>query len=329
MSVLVIGSNSFSGSNFIDFLIKKSKKKIIGISRSNQLNNVFLSYKSNITNNFYFYKLDINKQLTELKNLIEKHKINYIVNFAAQGMVAESWGSPLDWYQTNFISTVKMYEEFMKFKSIKKIIQFSTPEVYGSTKNLIKENWNFNPSTPYALSRQSIDLHLKMYAENYSLPVTFTRAANVYGPGQQLYRIIPATIFRPLINEKIFIHGDGLSKRSFIHINDVSRALYKILLDKENIGETFHISTNKWITIKKLIEEILKISGYDFNQSTSYINERVGKDHSYKLNSYKLRVKYEWQDEISLKDGLADTVKWVKNNLNMLKKVSTEYTHKK
>ena len=105
----------------------------------------------------------------------------------------------------------------------------STPEVYGSTgRNWINEGLVYKPSTPYATSRAACDMHLMNYYEAYNFPVVFTRAANVYGEGQQLYRIIPRTILSCLCNKKMELHGGGESERSFIHINDVVNATMQI-----------------------------------------------------------------------------------------------------
>ena len=176
--------------------------------------------------NYNFYKIDLNKDLNQLIEIINKFQFDYVVNFAAQGMVAQSWSSPEDWYQTNVVGQVKLHDSLRKFDFIKKYVHVTTPEVYGSTEGWIKENFNFNPSTPYAASRAACDLHLKTFYNAYNFPVTFTRAANVYGPGQQLYRIITRSILYSRIGKKLDLHGGGYSNRSFIHINDVCSATY-------------------------------------------------------------------------------------------------------
>ena len=102
-------------------------------------------------------------------------------------MVAQSWENPIHWYNTNLISTVEMVEN-LKIKNLNKYIHFTTPEVYGSTNKWIKEHSVFLPNTPYAISRASMDLHLLALNKNFNFPVIFTRAANVYGPRQKLYR---------------------------------------------------------------------------------------------------------------------------------------------
>ena len=99
---LVIGSNSFSGSHFVDDLINLGIK-VLGVSRSEEPSEEFLPYKWNNNNldNFNFEKIDLNKDLDKLINHISKFKPTHIVNFASQGMVAESWKKPIDWYKTN------------------------------------------------------------------------------------------------------------------------------------------------------------------------------------------------------------------------------------
>jgi dTDP-glucose 4,6-dehydratase len=117
---------------------------------------------------------------------------------------------------------------------------------------LKKETNIFSPTTPYAISRSAQDLNLLAFYKTYNFPVVFTRAANIYGPYQQSFRIIPKVIISILTNKKIPIHGKGNTLRSFIFMPDVSKALYKIIEDKKNIGETFHISSKKFITILDL-----------------------------------------------------------------------------
>lgn len=325
---LVLGSNSFSGSNFIKYLLKK-EYEVIGVSRSNEYNKIFLPYK-NLHNikQFKFFKVDINKNLSRLTKIVKKYKPNYVVNYIAQGMVSESWENPENWYSTNIVSQVKLYKNLSNFKFIKKFIHVTTPEVYGSTGQNLKENFNFNPSTPYAISRATTDTHLKRYFDNFKLPVIFTRTANVYGPGQQLYRIVPRTLLSARLRKKIKLHGGGLSKRSFIYIDDASAATYLILL-KGKIGNTYHISTNNIILIKDLVKKISKIAKVKFNKLVKVSDDRVGKDKLYSLSSAKIKNELKWKAKVNLQKGLTKTLIWIDENINKLKKRNLDYIHKK
>ena len=324
---LVIGSNSFSGAQFVKFLLEKGNE-VVGVSRSNELNDVYLPYKWKPTvGNFSFYKIDINHQLDELIKILNEFKPDYIVNFAAQGMVAQSWETPQDWYQTNVVGQVKLHDQLRKLKFLNKYIHVSTPEAYGSTDGWIKENFNFSPSTPYAVSRAACDLHLMSFFKAYNFPVLFTRAANVYGPGQQLYRIIPRTMLYARLGKRMKLHGGGLSIRSFIHMDDVSSATYNIALSGK-VGESYHISTNDTISIKGLVEKICELTNIKFNDLVEVTEDRLGKDQAYLLDSNILRNDLKWVDNVNLENGLIDTLNWVDKNLDELKNLPADYIHK-
>ncbi len=329
MKVAIIGSNSFSGSSFVSYLIYK-KIKVFGFSRSSEVRKIFAPYKehNNYKKYFQFTKVDLNisKDIDKIIKILKRNKIEYIVNFASQGMVAESWINPEDWYRTNVVSSSLLINKIKKLK-IKKYLNFSTPEVYGDTKGLIKEHDFFKPSTPYAVSRSAQDLNLKAYLHTFQFPVVFTRAANVYGPHQQLYRIIPKTIIKSLKNETLQLHGGGKSVRSFIHINDVSRALFKILFDKNNVGETYHISTKEFISIKNLVKKIHR----KLKTKPRVINalERSGKDNGYFLSSSKLKKELNWKPKINLDYGLEHTINWIIKEFNLIKNKELNYIHKK
>ena len=224
---------------------------VLGISRSKEPENVFLPYKwlEKGQDRFCFEQADLNHDLEKLTSIIEKEKPVYIINFSALGMVAQSWKKPEDWYQTNVVAQVKFHDQLRKLNFIKKYVHVTTPEVYGSTDGWISESFNFNPSTPYAVSRAACDLHLKSFIDAYNFPVVFTRAANVYGPGQQLYRIIPRTILYARLGKKLSLHGGGSSDRSFVHMDDVSDATYCIAMNGI-VGDTYHISTKETISIR-------------------------------------------------------------------------------
>ncbi len=325
---LILGSNSFSGSNLINYLLNKNAI-VVGISRSKEYNSVFLKYSKNKKiKNFKFFQFDINKDLSQILKIIEDFKPNYIINFAAQGDVRTSWQYPEQWYKTNFTSLVNLSNKLIGNKNIKKYLSISTPEVYGSTKSKISETNYFDPSTPYALSKLAADLHLKLLKKKYDFPVVFCRSANVYGPHQLLYRIIPRTILYAKLNKKILLHGNGRSKRSFININDVVNAYY-IILRKGIEGEAYHISpTENQTTILNLVRKICKIINHDFNSLVELSNENYGQDLNYNLNSNKLIKLNNWSCKISLDEGIIATNNWIIENWKILKNAPYNYIHK-
>jgi len=220
-----------------------------------------------------------------------------------------------------------LHEALRQCDFLDKYVHVTTPEVYGSTDGFIKEDTPFNPSTPYAVSRAASDMSLKTYFDAYGFPVVFTRAANVYGPGQQLYRIIPRTILSILTGKKLQLHGGGHSRRSFIHMRDVSSATIKIATEGV-AGQTYHISTDEIVTVRALVEKICAKLGVDFNTCVEVVGERLGKDAAYMLDSTKLRSTLGWKDQVGLDEGLDDCIAWVKKNLDEMKSMHWDYVHK-
>lgn len=322
----MIGSNSFSGSNFVDFVLDQGME-VIGISRSPEPHPVFLPYKRKKGMPFRFFQLDLNCDLSPIMTIIKEFKPDYVVNFAAQGMVAESWQKPEHWYQTNVVATIKLHDQLRKCDFLKKYVHISTPEVYGTCEGVVKENTSYNPSTPYAVSRAATDMSLMGFHKAYNFPVTFTRAVNVYGPGQQLYRIIPRTILFFLIGRKLQLHGGGASVRSFIHIHDVADGTLRVARQAPP-GEIYHFSTSRNISIRSLVELIAKQLNIDFDKNVDIVGERLGKDAAYLLDSTKAWETLGWQHQISLEQGIEETIAWVRDNLDILKQLPFDYIHK-
>ena len=325
-TILVIGSNSFSGATFADFALQQGAR-VLGISRSHEPIDAFLPYKWHDHANFKFYPLDLNKHLAEINALMQEVKPAFVVNFAAQSMVGESWHNPGDWFITNVVSTIKFHDELRKCDFLKRYVHVSTPEVYGSCSGFVDEDFPFNPSTPYAVSRAAADMSLRSFRTAYNFPVVTTRAANVYGPGQQLYRIISRTILFILLGKKLQLHGGGVSTRSFIHMRDVCDATYKIMQNGQN-GNTYHISTSEVISIRALVERICSKLEVKFEDYVELVGERMGKDSAYHLDSTKVRKELGWQDHITLEQGLNECIAWVKNNFDVLKAQRYDYLHK-
>jgi len=326
-TVCVLGSNSFSGASFIDYLLRQGVR-VVGVSRSPESLPVFLPYRwSRRDAEFRFHQCDLNKDLDQLMQLLRAERPECVVNFAAQSMVGESWKHPEHWFMTNVVSTVRLHDRLRQCDFLRRYVHVTTPEVYGSTAGFIREDAPFNPSTPYAVSRAAGDMSLRSFIDAYKFPAVFTRAANVYGPGQQLYRIIPRTILFVLLGRKLQLHGGGVSRRAFIHMEDVSDATWRIAQEAP-VGEVYHISTNEVVTVRELVERICARLGVRFEDHVEVVGERLGKDAAYMLDSTKLREALGWRDRISLDEGIGQCIDWVRKNLGVLKQQPFDYVHK-
>jgi dTDP-glucose 4,6-dehydratase len=242
-------------------------------------------------------------------------------------MVGESWQNPDHWMMTNVVSTIRLHEILRRYDGLDRYVHVTTPEVYGSTEGWVNESQSFNPSTPYAVSRAASDMSLRTYFENYDFPVVFTRAANVFGPGQQLYRIIPRTIFAAMTGKKLRLDGGGKSVRVFVHMDDVSDATVRVSLNGTN-GETYHISGFELVSIRQCVEAVLKTLNKTFEDCVELGPERPGKDAAYTLDSTKIRKELGWRDQIDLSAGVSSVIDWMKKFENILSSLPQQYIHK-
>ncbi len=324
--ILVIGSNSFSGATFAAHALNAGAE-VVGMSRSPEPSDVFLPYKWVPHGRFRFYALDLNRDLDGIMKVVNEFKPEFVVNFAAQSMVPQSWQNPEHWFMTNVVSMVKLHDRLRACDFIQKYVQISTPEVYGNTSGLVREEAPYHPSTPYAVSKAACDMSLMAYFKAYGFPVVFTRAANVCGPGQQLYRIIPRAVFCILSGEKLKLQGGGHSIRSFIHMKDVSEGTLRAArLGKP--GEIFHLATHRQISIRDLVQKICDSMGASFEDCVEVSEGRLGLDAAYLLDYSKARRELGWEPVISLEGIIAETVEWMKKRWPEIQQQPRDYVHK-
>ena len=322
----VIGSNSFSGASFVSHLLRGGHE-VVGMSRSPEIHPVFRPYDGVESGGFTFYQMDLNRDLDAMMETLDEVQPDYVVNFAAQSMVAQSWEHPEHWFQTNAVATVMFHDRLRQRDWLKRYVHISTPEVYGSCRGLVPETHEMNPSTPYAVSRAAADMSLKSFIAAYDFPVVSTRAANVFGEHQQIYRIVPRAAFCFLAGEKLQLHGGGTSVRSFIHIDDVSEGT-RLAAERGNTGDIFHFATDRNISIRELVELVADAMGVRFEDHVEIVGERLGKDSAYLLDCSLAQERLGWEAKISLEEGVERTVRWVRDNLDVLREQPQRYVHK-
>lgn len=326
-TVFVLGSNSFAGSCFVDAALTAGYS-VTGINRSPEGTAPFLPYRTNPNRDEYrFHQKDINGDIDGIVELLSVIKPAYIVDFAGQGMVAESWEGPEQWYQTNIVAKVRLHDFLRKQSWLRMYVRASTPEVYGSTDALIREGQPYNPSTPYAISHAAIDMSLMAFHRQYRFPVVLTRFANFYGPGQQLYRIVPRTILYNMTGKTLQLHGGGTSTRAFVYGSDVANGLLRVI-ERGRIGETYHFSPEQFCTIREIVELICAKTGADFSRAVEIVSDRPGKDQAYLMDASKAREELGWQPLIDLDVGLDATIDWVRGNFPELETLNWNYEHK-
>jgi dTDP-glucose 4,6-dehydratase len=290
--ILVIGASSFTGKHFCEYARKQGAEVLEGSLRQ------------------HAYAID---------------PVKYVVNFAAANVVAPSWTYPDEYMHTNVIYQREVWDD-VHTGMLEKYVHISTPEVYGNTTGFVREDAPYNPSTPYAVSRAAAEMMLKCYHKQYGFPVVFTRSCNVYGPGQQLYRLIPKLIVSIKKGIKFPLEGGGHSSRAFLHVDDVCSAIWKVMTDGKP-GEAYNISRASTIDIRGLAMMVCELMNVSIEDVTQEVPERPGKDAGYYLNDDKVRL-LGWSDKVNLRKGIQSVIDWVNANWDQLKDQSLDYVHR-
>lgn len=233
-----------------------------------------------------------------------QESFDYVVNFASMSLVAESWERPWAWMDANTVHFSFLLHH-LKDKQIKKFVHVSTPESYGHTDGWVDETYaDWHPSTPYAVSRAAADMMLMAYYRAHGLPGVITRTANIYGRGQGAGRFIPLAFKTFRAGQKLDLHGHGHTRRSFIHVSDACTALY-LVAKRGSVGQTYHISTTRDVSINELAQKICGLVGKRPQDLIGSQPDRLGKDQAYLLASERIR-RMGWRDTITLEKGLED-----------------------
>ena len=303
----VLGSNSFAGASFVDVALTAGHC-VLGINRSPESAPIFLPYRANPRADAYIFRqLDLNRNLDAICAALGEFRPEFVVDFAGQGMVAESWQRPEQWYETNIVSKVRLHDYLRNRDWLLKYVRISTPEVYGSTLDLIREEQPYAPSTPYAVSHAATDMSLIAFFRNYRFPAVLTRFANFFGPGQQLYRIIPRTVIYLLTGRKLALHGGGTSVRAFIHSRDVADGLLRVL-ERGEPGEVYHFSPNMFHSIRQVVETVCAELDVEFERAVEITAERPGKDLAYLMDATKATKRFGWNPRFTLIEGIRQTI---------------------
>jgi dTDP-glucose 4,6-dehydratase len=326
-TVCVIGSNSFSGGDFVDLLLEERDYDVIGISRSAEKSRVFLAYRDRPDlRRFSFHRLNLNHDMPAVLELLSRRQPAYVVNFAAQSEVAPSWDAPEQWFQTNAVTTAALGNFLRQQKWLERYVHVSTPEVYGNCEGHVTEVTPFNPSTPYAASRAAAEMMLQTLVKEFGFPLSVIRSSNVYGARQQLYKIIPRSIIYLKMGRRLQLHGGGRQVRSFIHIRDVSRGELAAM-EADGGSEVYNLSPDKSVTIRELVRHICDELGSVFAASTEEVEARPGQDQAYIIDSSKARTQLGWQPQVSLEEGLTQAIDWIDREWEEIRTQPLDYIH--
>jgi dTDP-glucose 4,6-dehydratase len=325
MNLLVTGGAGFIGSNFIRHILNKYPEyRVINLDK--------LTYAGNLENltgadkdpRYAFEKGDICDK-TRVQLCVMRYEIDAIINFAAESHVDRSILGAAEFVETNIVGTHVLLEVAKELK-IKRFLQVSTDEVYGSLglTGLFTEETLLHPNSPYSASKASADMLALAYQHTFGLPVVLTRCSNNYGPYQFPEKLIPLMIANALNDTSLPVYGDGMNIRDWLHVKDHCSAIDEVL-HRGRIGEVYNIGGNNEKPNIEIVKRILQNLGKSESLIT-YVKDRPGHDRRYAIDSSKIQRELGWIPSYTFERGIAETIKWYVDNQQWWKRImSGEY----
>jgi len=320
INILVTGGCGFIGSNFICYMLSKYPYNIINLDKLTYAGN--LENLKNIEQNkqYTFIKGDIASK-SDLENTFETN-IDMVVNFAAESHVDRSILDPDTFIKTNINGTFNLLE-IAKKNEVKKFIQISTDEVYGSLgkEGKFREDTPLAPNSPYSASKTSADMLAMAYFKTFKTPVMITRCSNNYGPYQFPEKLIPLIITNALENIELPVYGDGMNVRDWIHVLDHCAAIDTVL-HKGIVGNVYNVGGESEKANIDIVKLILDILGKP-HSLIKYVKDRPGHDRRYAIDQTKIKNELGFQTNMSFEKGMEDTVKWYIENRSWWERIKS------
>ncbi|MCX6966870.1 MAG: dTDP-glucose 4,6-dehydratase [Verrucomicrobia bacterium] len=311
MRLLITGGCGFIGSNFIRYILEHYGPAYV-------TNVDALTYAGSITNvaglaekygeRYEFLHADI-ANAQQIEALMHKHQFFGVINFAAESHVDRSIDSPQNFVHTNVIGTSVMLD-CARRHGVKRFIQISTDEVYGSLgpEGKFTETTPLDPSSPYSSSKAGADLLALAYHKTYGMEVIVTRCSNNYGPYQFPEKLIPLMIIKALKDEPLPVYGDGKNVRDWIHVEDHCRAIFSVLLEGK-AGEIYNIGGDGELENIEVVKMILAHLGKP-ESLIRYVTDRLGHDRRYAIDSSKTQNALHWKPLHRPEQAIRETIDW-------------------
>jgi dTDP-glucose 4,6-dehydratase len=338
-NVFITGGAGFIGANFVRHWLTNTQEGRVVVFDA-------LTYAGHIENlagldkdpRYVFVKGDICDE-PPVRALLEQHRIDTVVHFAAESHVDRSILGPDDFIRTNIVGTHSLLKAAKALWIDKKTVpahrfhHVSTDEVYGSLgpKDApFHEATPYAPNSPYSASKASSDHLVRAYHETFGLDTTVTNCSNNYGPYQFPEKLIPLTIVNILVGKPLPVYGDGLQVRDWLHVEDHCAAI-ELALTRGRAGEVYNVGGNSETTNIEIVRTLCGLVDERLSERSdlrsefpaspaaqarhaadliTHVRDRPGHDRRYAINYGKAQREFGYAPGRDLTQGLRSTLEW-------------------
>jgi dTDP-glucose 4,6-dehydratase len=323
MKILVTGGAGFVGSNLVRFLLEeKENVEVVNADK--------LTYAGNLENlaglegesRYQFVLADI-ADASVMIEVFKETRPDVVMHLAAESHVDRSIEDAAPFIRTNVQGTQVLLDCSLR-SGVQRFVHVSTDEVYGTLKendHAFTENHPIDPSSPYSASKAASDLLVLAYQRTHGFPAVITRCSNNYGPYQFPEKLIPLMIRNAMADEPLPVYGDGRNIRDWIHVKDHCEALVAVL-EKGIEGQIYNIGGQAELRNIEVIKEVLH--SLDKPESLiRFVRDRPGHDWRYAMDIRKINNELGWAPSVTFENGLAETVRWYRENHAWVQNVVT------
>jgi dTDP-glucose 4,6-dehydratase len=319
--LFITGGAGFIGSAFIHLTLGETDDVEI-------VNFDALTYAGNLENlegvderRHRFVKGDICDKAAVLEAVPES--CDAIVNFAAESHVDRSITSAGEFVRTNVLGTQVLLDA-ARAKNVGRFLQISTDEVMGSLPEddetaFFTESSQLEPNSPYAASKAAAEHFVRAAHHTFGLNTVITRCGNNYGQRQFPEKLIPLMIANALEDEPLPVYGDGKNVRDWIHADDHSRAVWKVLTEGKT-GEVYNIGARNERKNIDVITSILDALGKP-HSLIKFVTDRLGHDRRYAIDPTKIETELGWKPLETWESGLEKTIRWYQENQQWVERI--------
>lgn len=311
MRLLVTGGAGFIGSNFVHHVIAETEDDVVVLDAL-----TYAGHRGNLTG------LPQDRVRLEVADICDAETVDglvaeadAVVHFAAESHNDNSLEDPSPFVQTNLVGTFILLEAVRRHRV--RFHHVSTDEVYGDLAlddpRRFTEQTPYRPSSPYSATKAGSDHLVRAWVRSFGVEATLSSCSNNYGPFQHVEKFIPRQITELIDGRRPKLYGDGLNVRDWIHTQDHSSAVLRILRQGE-IGRTYLIGADGERNNREVVETLLELFGRDpgdFEQ----VRDRPGHDLRYAIDASMLRDQLGWRPQFDdFRAGVARTVDWYREN---------------
>lgn len=317
--VLVTGAEGFIGSHLTERLVELGAD-VTALAQYNSFNSWgwIDTFDKNVLDSIKVETGDI-RELDGMNRIIKGQEV--VFHLAALIAIPYSYLSPMAYVRTNVEGTVNVLEA-CRNHDVQKIIHTSTSETYGTALYVpIDEKHPMQGQSPYSASKIGADKMAESFYKSFNMPIATIRPFNTYGPRQSARAVIPTIISQILAGKKEIKLGSLTPTRDFNYVKDTAEAFIKIAESDKTIGEVINAGSNYEITIGDTVKKVIDIIGKDVKIICDEERIRPEKSEVNRLwaDNTKIKELTGWAPNYNIDQGLAETVEWIKNNLQHYK----------